>query len=180
MSTAGWQPLHIVCKWLLGFVYLMAPCQQQCGAVLCCAECVCRVAPSDLAMFCAQDLIEKSGYFGGGNFQVLTDNQWHMLNTKSDTDRDKGLIAAVGILMRAFEDWHIENTLAFVRSGGDGFDPNQTKDWREFVRRNNNHDDLLKDTEQYMSNIKTYLLYIDQNPSLFWDKYRPDILLKHK
>lgn len=110
-------------------------------------------------------MIEQTGYFGSGD---LTQGQWTLLNTNSDD----GMKAAVGIVKAAFSKWGIENTLAFVRQGRSGFDPQKTNDWRSFVGGNAV---LLKHVEGYLSAIKTYLQYIDNNPSLFWDDHRPDI-----
>jgi hypothetical protein len=44
------------------------------------------------------------------------------------SDTDDALKAAVGILKHAFQIWGTENTLAFVRQGRCGFDPQKTTD----------------------------------------------------
>jgi hypothetical protein len=82
-----------------------------------------------------QDLIEQTGYFYGTPGRCLSPWEWHLLTTDTDDGLPTFLAVktSVGILKRAFEQWGIENTLAFVRQGREGFDPEQTSDWREFV-----------------------------------------------
>jgi hypothetical protein len=97
-------------------------------------------------------------------------DEWDMLIS----DTDAGLRAAVGILMRAFDKWGVENTLAFVRQGRSGFDPQRTSDWKTFAAG-----DVYRHTKDYLDCIKTYLAFIDDNPALFWDEHRPNISLEH-
>jgi hypothetical protein len=118
------------------------------------------------------DLIEQTGYFYGTPGRCLNPWEWHLLTTDTDDGLPTFLAVktSVGILKRAFEQWGIENTLAFVRQGREGFDPEQTSDWREFV-----WGDQRKQVFDYLNCIKTYLHYIDEQPSLFWNERRPDI-----
>lgn len=116
----------------------------------------------------SQDFIEQTGYFQGTPGRDLTAWEWNLLI--SDTDQQ--VAAAVGILMCAFRKWGVENTLAFVRQGRSGFDPQKTADWRAFVGGDRT---LQQHILGYLNCIKTYLHCIDNEPSLFWNQRRPNI-----
>jgi hypothetical protein len=111
-------------------------------------------------------LIEQTGYFQGTPGRNLSAWEWNLLIS----DTDDTLKAAVGILKHAFQIWGTENTLAFVRQGRCGFDPQKTADWRGFASGEHQ-----KQVFAYLTCIKTYLQYIDNEPSLFWNQRRPDI-----
>lgn len=117
---------------------------------------------------CLQDFIEQTGYFQGTPGRDLTAWEWNLLIS----DTDEQVQAAVGILVCAFSKWHVENTLAFVRQGRSGFDPQKTGDWRAFVGGDQT---LQQHILGYLNCIKTYLRFIDNDPSLFWNQHRPNI-----
>jgi len=114
------------------------------------------------------DLIEQTGYFQGTPGRDLSAWEWNLLIS----DTDEQVQTAVRILKCAFEKWGVENTLAFVRQGRRGFDPQTTSDWRSCV---GGDQDLQKHVLGYLYCIKTYLHHIDNEPSLFWNQRRPDI-----
>jgi hypothetical protein len=134
-----------------------------------------------------QDLIQKTGYYwqNSSSFQPISNEQFYHLNTEA------GLHDAVRILNKAFDLWGIEDTLAFVRRGGDAFDPysqymqrDQTgSGWRNYwsamhragLKPQSVHDEVV----DYLSCIKRFLQYIDSNEGLLTNGYRPDIDCPH-
>jgi len=137
------------------------------------------------------DFVEMTGYYAGGpgRRQDLTKDQWNRLNS------DDGLPEAVGILECAFEQWGIENALAFVRQGRSGFDPTRPthldlKDnnrWREQCTYfpadgvagrdvlNLKSNALAFNICEYLGCIKRSIRYIDENPAIWDNADRPDI-----
>jgi hypothetical protein len=130
-----------------------------------------------------QDLVEKSGYYPGGIRKDGT--EWAGLNE----DTDQQLRDAVGILETAFAKWDIKNTLAFVRAGGSAYDPAMGKDWEKCVdimqdEHGAEFDEprkqrIKRDVWKYLSCIKRYLHFIDDQPTLMTDERRPDIECPH-
>jgi hypothetical protein len=140
-----------------------------------------------------QDFIESTCYYAPGGPQAgikerLTPQKFNFLNT------DAGLQEAVGILECAFAQWGIENTLAFVRQGASGFNPDTFKTtgkgWRlqcnftgvagrDFVPKSNK---LAYNICEYLQCIKRSMRYIDEHegepdkPSVWNSDERPDII----
>jgi len=127
-----------------------------------------------------QDFIERTQYFAslrGG--KPLTPELRNKLNS------EQGLLDAVGILEEAFSKWGIENTIAFVRQGSSGYNPQHPKggDWRQqhgfqgvaakgAVPESN---PLVYNICEYLACIKLSLRYIDQHPEIFYNDERPNI-----
>lgn len=159
-----------------------------------------RCLSSRIACACAaQDLIEKSGFYSRndtcdpGHWQALTNSEFDALNSNSEQSWHD----AVGILNMALDRWGVEDTLAFVRQGGDAFDPydefykahklaGQPTGWREYwaqkqfadpARKQEVYDQVVR----YLGCIKRYLHLIDDSPdlSLRTNAYRPDINCKN-
>lgn len=104
--------------------------------------------------------MERTGYYAGGpgKFAHLTFQQWQMLNSGGD----QGLHDSVRILMSAFDQWGVKDTLAYVRGGYSGWkQPNQP------------------DVIEYWQSIAAILSYIDQDPALLTDSRRVEVFLKH-
>lgn len=134
-----------------------------------------------------QDLIQKTGYYSGhkGQFQELTDAQFKQLCT------DAGLHDAVGIVSWAVDLWGVEDTLVFVRQGGEALDPysdfyrqlrQQTPGephWREYCSNKKKGPAVFANVDEYLGCIKRMLRYIDDYPQLMWDGHRPDIVCTH-
>jgi len=131
------------------------------------------------------DFIEMTGYYDGGRDAEgrplsLSPERRSLLNT------DAGLPEAVGILECAFARWGIENTLAFVRQGRSGFDPQKTGDWRmqcNFYgvagRDRAEGNTLAYNICEYLQCIKRAIRYIDENPAVWDNEERPDIPCKY-
>lgn len=149
---------------------------------------------------CQQDLIEKSGWLAQpprpGQYADLTDNSipsWTRLNS------DAGLWDAVGILKFCIQEWGVEDTLAFVRKGGDAFDPCDpnhpagARGWwrvycaqRQYTPPADSHMTpeeykhmVWNDVTVYLGCIKKMLHYIDDDSSLMTSSLRPNIYCPH-
>jgi hypothetical protein len=134
-----------------------------------------------------QDLIQKTGYYweNPSCFQYISNKDFDNLNT------DAGLHDAVGILNKAFDLWGIEDTLAFVRRGGDAFDPyseymkrDETgSGWRNYWsamhHAGKKPQSVYDEVVDYLSCIKKFLQYIDGNEGYLKSGYRPDIHCPH-
>lgn len=98
----------------------------------------------------------------------------------------------MGILECGFAQWGIENTLAFVRQGGSGFNPDNFRSWGQSWRALCHFDGVAGLDEkamlslkavapitfyvcEYLQCIKRSLRYIDDNPAVFENDERPDI-----
>jgi hypothetical protein len=126
-----------------------------------------------------------SGYYAGrpGQWQELPIEKFSFLNS------DAGLPEAIGILECAFAHWGIENTLAFVRQGRSGYDPDKARSiggWRQqchfdgVARRGVSESNALAfNICQYLACIKRSMRYIDEHPEVWDNADRPDIHLKH-
>lgn len=134
-----------------------------------------------------QDLIQKTGYYWQNpySYERISDEKFEFLKT------DAGLHDAVGILNKAFDRWGIEDTLAFVRRGGDAFDPysQYTKPdgtgscWRNYWSAMHSAgfkpQSVYDEVVDYLSCIKKFLQYIDENEGYLTNKWRPDIHCPH-
>lgn len=135
-----------------------------------------------LCLPCVQDFVEKSRFYAESSnpgYQ-LPDEKFNLLN------RDEGLQEAISILECAFRRWGIEGTLAFVRQGRDGFDPDKPGDWRQqcnFVgvagSQVSGSNKLVFNICEYLRCIKRYMRYICENPDVWHNAYRPDIPCRH-
>jgi hypothetical protein len=130
----------------------------------------------------SKDLIQKTGYYNGhkGQFQFLTNDQFAHLCT------EEGLHDAVGILSLAFDLWGVEDTLAFVRGGGDAFDPGnsvcrtgQPGQWRNYCHFTNKPQNVSDGVVDYLCCIKRMIRYLDEDQWLMRDGRRPDLYCQH-
>jgi hypothetical protein len=135
----------------------------------------------------SKDLIQKTGYKwqNSSSFQPISNQDFYHLNT------EEGLHDAVRILNKAFDLWGIEDTLAFVRRGGDAFDPysqymqrDQTgSGWRNYWRAMHHAGlkpkSVYDEVVDYLGCIKRFLQYIDSDEGLLINGYRPDIECPH-
>jgi hypothetical protein len=146
----------------------------------------------------SKDLIQKTGFYNietgcydmagnvnqnavKGQFRYLTNAQFDKLC------RPEGLHDAVGILSWAFDLWGIEDTLAFVRCGGDAFDPNNPcycknvsgqptgSQWRNICQANGREQKVYDNVVFYLRCIKRMMQFIDGDERLLTDGRRPDI-----
>ena len=123
-----------------------------------------------------------TGYFAGGPLNSDRHKQDLTPRQRQWLDSDEGLTDAVGILESAFWQWGYESTLAFVRQGRSGFDPEQAKNWRQFLHYDwvvGKQVETLYNTCEYLRCIKKYLHCIDDQPELFDNEFRPDIPCHH-
>lgn len=128
-----------------------------------------------------------SGYYtgrpGANGWQELPIEKFNFLNS------DAGLAEAVGILECAFQEWGIENTLAFVRQGRSGFNPqNKYVSWRMLCGFDGVADSDRASQQppayafnicEYLSCIKRGMRYIDEHPEVWHNADRPDIPCRH-
>lgn len=149
-------------------------------------SCTCLLLSASVT--CLQDLIEKSGWFAGtpGQYKDMSDGEWQLLNS------DAGLRDAVGILTYALRVWDVEDTLAFVRHGGDAFDPtdpnrprpaNADGWWRQYVDYKpydqQYREKVKSKVFEYFGCIKLMLHCIDDHPELMTNNMRPGVYCSH-
>jgi hypothetical protein len=144
-----------------------------------------------------QDLIQKSGFYSRndlsdpGHWQALSNDQFNDLNSHTD----QALHDAVGIVKMALDRWGVEDTLAFVRQGGDAFDPcdpayqahrlaGEPTGWREYWAAKQfdtpqHKQEVYGQVVRYLSCIKRFLHFIDDDPNFRTDGRRPRIDCPH-
>jgi hypothetical protein len=131
-----------------------------------------------------QDFVEKSHYY---EEEMARDPRWKLSHEKfTFLNSDAGLQDAISILECAFAKWGIENTLAFVRQGSEGFDPDKPGDWRQqcnFVGVAGAHvpgsNKRAFNICEYLRCIKSGMRYIYENPDVWHNGSRPDIPCRH-